>query len=231
MSANLVYGDALAPNPIRVLKTLFSIIIDGTLFRELGITVKRAIYGVFLANIIGVALGLAAGRLQFLLDYTAPLIAGIQSCPPIIWISLAMVFAGTGSLVPVVTVLLTTLPFVFSNTAQGAMGLSSRVIAMGKLYKVPILRIFRDFYLPGILPFYLAGLSTVLSTAWKAAAVAEFMGSHDGAGARIYWCYTKLNFEELQAWALSIIVLGLVLEALIITPLRKKAARMVSRSI
>ncbi|MDR2406384.1 MAG: ABC transporter permease subunit [Deltaproteobacteria bacterium] len=228
--ANLVYGPALAPNPLVVLKSLGSIIADGTLVSQLGLTVKRALYGVLLANLLGVLLGLAAGRLQFLLEYTAPLIAGIQSCPPIIWISIAMVFAGTGSVVPVATVFLTTLPFVFSNTAQGAMGLSTRVIAMSALYKVPLLRRLKDFYLPGILPFYLAGLSTVLSTAWKAAAVAEFMGSHDGAGARIYWCYNKLNFDELQAWALSIIILGLSLEALVITPLRKRAASLAKRA-
>jgi ABC-type nitrate/sulfonate/bicarbonate transport system permease component len=228
-AANLAYGDALAPGPIPILKSLFSLMLGGGLFLELGLTVKRALYGAILANILGVALGLAAGRVRFLLSYTAPLVAGLQSCPPIIWISLVMVLAGTGSLVPVMTVLAATFPLVFSNTAQGAMGLPERAVLMGRLYGVPALRVFRDFTLPGILPFYLAGLSTVLSTAWKAAAVAEFMGSHDGAGARIYWCYTRLDMEGLHAWALAIIILGLGLEGLVITPLRRKAALMASR--
>ena len=227
---NILWGKALAPGPLDVLKAFGSLCASGELFRELFVTVRRALYGVVLANVIGFALGFSAGRFQFLLDYTAPLIAGLQSCPPVVWITLVMVLAGSGGLVPAATVFAATLPFVFSNTAQGVMGLSARVIQMSRLYDVPFFRTFREFTLPGILPFYLAGLSSVLSTAWKAAAVAEFIGSHDGAGARIYWCYaSSLNMEELQAWALAIILLGLSLEALVITPLRRKAAAMASR--
>jgi ABC-type nitrate/sulfonate/bicarbonate transport system permease component len=225
----LAFGGQLVPSPLRVLGSLGSLAMDGTLFAELLRTVRRALLGVLLATALGVPLGLLAARFQPLLRYTAPLIAGLQSCPPVVWISIAMVLAGTGSAVPVATVFAATLPILFSNTAQGAMGLPSRVVLMGRLYGVPFARRFLDFTLPGILPFFLAGLSIVLSTAWKAAAVAEFMGSHDGAGARIYWCYSRLDMEGLHAWALAIIVLGLGLEGLVITPLRRKAAAMASK--
>ena len=161
---------------------------------------------------------------------TAPVGAGIPSCPPIVWISLVMVWAGTGSMVPVVTVFAATVPLVFSNVAQGVMGLPERILQMGRLYNVPSLRTLRMVSIQGVLPYYLAGLSAVLATAWKAAAVAEFMGSSRGAGARIYWCYADLNMEALNAWALGLIILGLGLEALAITPLRKKAAGMAAKS-
>jgi NitT/TauT family transport system permease protein len=140
-----------------------------------------------------------------------------------------MVWAGTGSLVPMATVFAATLPFVFSNTAQGVMGLEPRVLAMGKLYGVPAIRVWRLFILPGIAPYYLAGLSTVLATGWKAAAVAEFLGSHTGVGAKLYWSYRNLNMEDLQAWTLALIVLGLTLEGAVITPLRRKAAGLAAR--
>jgi NitT/TauT family transport system permease protein len=230
-AARLFFGPALAPGPLEVLKTLGTLAYSGELFRELGLTVKRALYGVLLANLAGGVLGLLAGRFRLVLDHSAPLVAGLQSCPPVVWIALVMVLSGTGSLVPVATVAAATLPFVFSNAAQGVMGLNRRIILMSRLYKVPPLRRLLRFTLPGILPFYLAGLSTVLSTAWKASAVAEFMGSSDGAGARIYWCYSRLDMEGLQAWALSMIILGLSLEALLITPLRKKAAEISARGL
>ena len=44
----------------------------------------------------------------------APLVAALQSCPPVLWISLVLVWAGTGSTVPVVVVFAT---HVQSNTA------------------------------------------------------------------------------------------------------------------
>jgi ABC-type nitrate/sulfonate/bicarbonate transport system permease component len=203
--------------------------LSGELWREMGLTVARGLCGIILANLCGIVLGLAAGRLSWSLRYVSPLISGLQACPPVVWVSLVMVWAGTGSLVPVATVFAATLPFVFSTTAQGVMGLDRRILCMSKLYEVPALRLWRSFALPAILPFFLAGLSTVLSTGWKAAAVAEFLGSRDGVGAKIYWCYSKMELEALNAWALALLVLGLTLEAAVITPLRRKASQMEAR--
>jgi NitT/TauT family transport system permease protein len=135
-----------------------------------------------------------------------------------------MVWAGTGAAVPVATVFATTLPLVFSNTAQGVMSLNPRLEAMARLYEVPMARLWLRLILPAAAPYWLAGLSTVLATAWKAAAVAEFMGSHDGVGAKLYWSYSFLKMADLNAWALALIVLGLTLEALAITPLRRRTA-------
>ena len=77
-----------------------------------------------------------------------------------------------------------------------------------RLYGVPKARIMRRYVLPGILPYWLASFSAVLASGWKAAAVAEFLGSHDGVGAKIFWSYRNLAMEELNAWALALIVLG-----------------------
>ncbi|MDR0622073.1 MAG: ABC transporter permease subunit [Deltaproteobacteria bacterium] len=227
--SSLLFGAALAPGPLAVLKTLAKLAFQGTLFVDMAQTVLRALVGVLLANLVGGLLGLAAGRAGWALRITAPLVASLQACPPIVWVTIVMVWAGTGSLVPVATVFAATLPFVFSNTAQGVMGLEPRILAMGKLYDVPATRVWHLFILPGIAPFWLAGLSAVLATGWKAAAVAEFLGSHTGVGAKIYLSYQGLHMEDLQAWTLALIVLGLTLEAAVITPLRRKAAGLAAR--
>jgi NitT/TauT family transport system permease protein len=109
------------------------------------------------------------------------------------------------------------------------MGLSPRLVSMSRLYNVPAARFWPKLIIPAVAPYWLAGLSTVLATGWKAAAVAEFMGSHDGVGAKMYWSYANLDLERLNAWALALIVLGLSLEALVITPLRRRAAALGAR--
>jgi ABC-type nitrate/sulfonate/bicarbonate transport system permease component len=220
----------MTPGPAAILKKFGALLFSGEMLREMGLTAGRGLVGVFFANVLGLVLGVLAGKFGFLLRLTAPLVSGIQSCPPIVWIAFVMVWAGTGSLVPVATVFAATVPFVFSNTAQGVMGLPRRILQTAKIYDVSPAKVFRLVTLPGIMPFWLAGLSAVLSTAWKAAAVAEYMGSRDGAGAKIYWSYAKLDMESLHAWALALIVFGLLVESLLITPLRDKAARMASRS-
>ncbi|MDR2503892.1 MAG: ABC transporter permease subunit [Deltaproteobacteria bacterium] len=224
--AGLLLGPALAPPPAAIFSAWWNLACSGELGRELGVTLLRGAAGIALANLAGTALGLAAGLMPWALRLVAPLTAALQSCPPVVWISLVMVWAGTGSTVPVVTVFAAAFPFVFSNTAQGVLGLDRRLLSMSRLYGVPRLRMLRRLILPGIMPYWLAGFSTVLAAGWKAAAVAEFLGSHQGIGARIYWSYHKMNMEELNAWALTLIVLGVALENALILPLRRKAARL-----
>lgn len=221
-----VFGPELVPPFGAIAATLWDIVRSGEVFRELGLTVFRALCGVLLANLGGVALGVAAGFVPGALRAVSPLVAALQSCPPVVWISLVLVWAGTGSPVPVVTVFAAAFPFIFSATAQGVMALDARVFAMSSLYDVPRLRVMRNFVLPGIFPYWLGSFSSVLMSGWKAAAVAEFLGSPDGIGAKIYWSYHKLDMEALYAWALTLIVLGVVLECALIIPLRRKASGM-----
>ncbi|MDR1360227.1 MAG: ABC transporter permease subunit [Deltaproteobacteria bacterium] len=223
--ANAALGPQLAPSPGAILAAFGELVRSGEMFAELAVTLSRGALGILLANAVGFCLGLAAGLFPGALRLVSPLVAAFQACPPILWISLVMVWAGTGSAVPVITVFAATLPFVFSTTAQGVLGLDRRIFAASRLYAVPKSRVLRLFILPGVFPYWLAGLSTVLAAGWKAAAVAEFLGSHQGIGARIFWNYHRLNMEELNAWALTLIILGVVLEGAIIVPLRRKAAR------
>jgi NitT/TauT family transport system permease protein len=224
LASNLL-GPELAPSPGAILAAFLELAGQGELFRELLITLARGALGILLANAAGVSLGMAAGSAPGALRLVSPLVAALQACPPILWISLIMVWAGTGSVVPVAVVFAATFPFVFSTTAQGMMGLDRRILAMSRLYAVPKGRVLRSVVLPGIFPYWLAGLSTVLSTGWKSAAVAEFLGSHQGIGARIFWNYHKLDMERLNAWALALVLLGVALECGLIIPLRRKAAR------
>lgn len=217
-------GPELAPPPKAIFLTLWDLLLSGELFREMSITVARALVGIFLATVAGITLGLIAGLIPGALRLVSPLVAALQSCPPVVWISLVMVWAGTGSPVPVATVFAAAFPFIFSAVAQGVMDLDHRVFAMSRLYKVPMSRIIRYYVLPGILPYWLASFSAVLASGWKAAAVAEFLGSHDGVGAKIFWSYRHLNMEELNAWALALIILGVTLECGLIIPLRRKIA-------
>jgi NitT/TauT family transport system permease protein len=222
--ASRIVGPALAPGPGAVLAELGRLASSGELWSEMGLTVVRALAGAALANLAGAPLGLVAGRSRWALNLVAPMVAGLQACPPIVWVSIVMVWAGTGSLVPVATVFAATFPIVFSSTAQGAMGLDRRIAAMSALYDVPKIRVWRRFIFPGVWPFWLAGLSTVLASGWKAAAVAEFLGSPRGVGAAIYWSFSQMRLERLQAWTLALIALGLILEAAVVTPLRRRAA-------
>ncbi|OPY61811.1 MAG: putative aliphatic sulfonates transport permease protein SsuC [Syntrophorhabdaceae bacterium PtaU1.Bin034] len=224
--ATLALGPALAPPPPEVVRTLAVIGMKGDLLRELAITVARAMGGLALANLFGLCLGLCAGLIPFLSRICAPLITALQACPTIVWISLALVWAGTGSAVPVAAVFAATLPPLFVGTVQGVLSLDKRALAMSRLYRVPWSVRLRRLLLPGVVSFWLAAFSHTLAAGWKVAAMAEFFGSSEGVGTRIFWAYRRMDMSELFAWTFAIILLGVGLEYALTVPLRKMAARM-----
>ena len=60
LAASYALGPELAPRPQETLATLWQLAKSGELFRELGVTILRGVAGIFLANVAGVTLGLAA---------------------------------------------------------------------------------------------------------------------------------------------------------------------------
>jgi NitT/TauT family transport system permease protein len=101
---------------------------------------------------------------------------------------------------------------------------------MSALFDVPLTKRLRLLVGPGIFSYWLAAFSAILANGWKAAAVAEFLGSHSGVGAKIFWSYRALDMAKLNAWALALIILVVALEWGLIAPMRRKATALTSRN-
>jgi len=220
---SLTFGNVLIPAPPEVFAKLGQMAMQSDTWMTLSITVARGLFGLLLALLCALVLGVAAGRSRITMKLLGPLVAALQSCPPIIWITLLMVWAGTGSTVTIAVVFATVFPPLFANIAQGCLALDRRIFDMTRLYHVPRSRVLFKIILPGMSPYLLAGLSYAASACWKVTAVAEFFGSPNGIGAKIFWSYRMLELTELFAWATTVILLGVILEMTIIAPLRKAA--------
>ena len=213
-------GAGLAPSPLTTGHSLWLLLGEAETWKHISITVFRGLAGLALSLAAAVLLGLPAGLNRRIMDLVSPLTAALQSCPPIIWIALLMVWVGTGSMVPVAVVTAALFPPLFANVAQGAADLDKRLMAMAGLHRVPLGVVLRDLVIPGISPFVMAGLSYAVGTCWRVVAVAEFLGSSSGVGARLYWSYRLLDMPQLFAWALLLVGWGLSLELWLVRPLR-----------
>jgi NitT/TauT family transport system permease protein len=136
-----------------------------------------------------------------------------------------MVWVGIGSLVPVAAIFVATFPVLFLNTAEGVSALDRRLFLMARLYHVPRRRVLRRIIVPGIYAYLLAGFSFALGICWKVTATAEFIGSSSGIGSEIYWSFRYLDMPRLFAWAVVLVTFGVVLERLIIRPMRRSVQR------
>ncbi|MBU1003302.1 MAG: ABC transporter permease subunit [Proteobacteria bacterium] len=218
-------GPMLVPGPGQVFPELWRLCQDPESWRMVGLTLFRGTCGLVLALVAALVLAIPAGMFPGLLRLVGPLVAAMQSCPPVLWISLVLVWAGTGSVVPVTAVFASIFPLLFVNIAQGCLSVDRRLLAMARCYRVPGSRRLTRIILPGLAPYLLAGLAYALAATWKVAAVAEYLGTGDGIGAHIYWAYRMLEIPRLFAWALILVIIGVVLEICLVARLRRLAQR------
>lgn len=222
-AGSLFFGATLVPPPTRTLACLAKLSVTLDFWANIAITLFRGVLALSLSVTAALVLGLAAGRSKRVMALIGPLVAALQATPPILWITLLMVWVGTGSRVPITVVVASLLPPLFATVAQSAAAIDPRLFELAAVYRVKRSRILSDILLRGIYPHFLGGLSYALGSCWKIAAVAEFLGSSRGIGARIYWAYRMLNMPELFAWATVLVGLGIFVELGLIRPLRDRA--------
>lgn len=211
--ATAAFGAAMVPPPPEIFGRLLALALGGEIATEGLRTFGRGLAGVGVANLAGIVLGVAAGAWPLAARVARPLLAALNACPPVVWIALAMVWIGSGGGTPVFAVAAATLPPLFLAVLEGVRAVDPRLAAMSRLYGVPTTMRLRRLVVPTALPFWRAAFAHTTAAAWKVAAVAEFLGSGDGVGARIYWAYRRLEMADLYAWALMVMALGVAVDA------------------
>lgn len=225
--STLFFGAALVPSPWQTLISLGELARTFAFWQALTLTLFRGLFALLLSVAAALLLGIPAGRKRRIMELSSPLVAALQATPPILWITLLMVWVGTGSQVPIAVVAVSLFPPLFANIAQSTAAIDQRLLDLTRVYHIGRRRLLIDILLPAIAPYFLAAFSYALGSCWKIAAVAEFLGSSQGIGARIYWSYRMLDMPQLFAWATVLIGLGMIVELALIRPLRElsKASR------
>lgn len=218
----LLAGDILVPSPLSVMMRLGTTIADPESAGNISVTVFRGFTSLLITYMIALPAGILCGLNRKIMDGISPLVTLSQSCPPVLWIALLMIWSGTGGVVPVAVAVITMLPVVFFSTASGVNSIDKDLYIVAKVYHVSKPDVLTGIIVPSILPSLAGSLSYSLGVVWKVIATAEFFGSPDGIGARLYWSFRLLDITGLFAWALIIVITGFAIDVLLIRTMSVK---------
>ncbi|MGM0601970.1 MAG: ABC transporter permease [Bacillota bacterium] len=222
----LHFNELILPSPAETLAELNSIIKSGVFVKSLFITLKRTLIGYLAAVISGSFLAVVMKKFNFLKRGLRPFITIIQAAPPVVWIALAVVWFGVAEdLTPIFLIFIVSMPVIFVNIFQGIESIDYDLVEMAEAYSIPKYKIFRDIYLPGILPSAVSALSIAFSFAWKSSVFAEFIGSSSGIGYQLSMANSNLETAELFAWTAVLVVFMLFVEYFLLERLKKKVSR------
>jgi sulfonate transport system permease protein len=172
----------ILPAPTKVVATAMSLVRDGTLIPDIGISLLRAASGFAIGGSIGFAFGVAVGFSRtagLLLDRT---ILMLRAIPFLAVLPLVIVWLGIGEGAKIFLVAFGVAFPVYMNTVLGIRQVDPKLVELGRVTGLSTGTLIRRIILPGALPSILNGVRYALATAWLALVVAETIAASSGIG-------------------------------------------------
>jgi NitT/TauT family transport system permease protein len=187
----------------------------GSIWLNLWVTIKEALYGFLLGTGAGIVLGLLLGQNRFLADVVGPYIKILNSIPRIILGAIFIVAFGLGTFPKVLLAAVLVFFIVFFNAFQGVREVDPNLVANVKVLGASPLQVARHVTVPSALTWIIASLHTAFGFAIIGALVAEVLGSQHGIGLIISQAQGQFDMNTVFACMAIMSVITLVAEYLI----------------
>ncbi|WP_157212221.1 ABC transporter permease [Desulfomonile tiedjei] len=200
-------------------------ILTENFWQTLAITLKRFGISLFSGAIAGFGLGLVAGLRPSIRNVLEPVRWSLMSIPPVVLVTIGMVWFGMGSIQTIFVTSLLILPIMYVNTIEGIDAVDRSLLEMGRVYKAGSLLLLRDIYLPSIGGPLLAGLALSAGFGIRIVVLAEVLGAYTGIGYEFSLARTNLETATLFAWIVVCLMLVGVFEFGVLNPARNYIMR------
>lgn len=198
---------------------------------HLAATFARLMVAFVFSFVVGVALGILAGRRQFVFDLLSSLVWVFLAVPSIVWVFIFVVAIGAGNTVPVAAMSALLIPLVLINVAEGAKAIPDELTEMATGFHVSRRQLVAEVYVPYLAP-YLAGAARVsFALGVRIVMIVEVIGLSAGAGYLVNYWNQSLRVAPMIAWGVIFIVIGLLVDRLLFAPLERNMARKVGQQV
>jgi NitT/TauT family transport system permease protein len=211
MSRVGVINPFYVPAPTEVLRVVFSLFSEGTIFNHLEATFFAALMGLAIGVILGIFLGFAAALISWVADVLEPIMLLLNAIPRVILAPLFVIWLGIeiSSKVALAVVLVAVLIFfaVYNGIKDVNQLLVDRVRTLGGGRMV----LLREVYVPSVTAWILGSLKVAVGFAFTGACVGEFVAATRGLGYLLQFAQSTYNAALTIGLILLIMVFVLIL--------------------
>ena len=208
----IVHSPSLPPVSA-ILAQWLHLILNGTLFAQLGPSLGRIAAGYISAVVVGVAIGLAMGYYRTAYNLLEPLTELLRPIPSPAYIPLAIIFLGLGDEMKVFVVFFACIFPILLNTYAGVSAIDPVQLNTGRTFRLSRAQIVRKIVLPAALPSILTGMRISVGLALIVVVIAEMVASNTGIGAFILNAQRFFNVTDMYAGIFTLALLGYALNA------------------
>ena len=217
------------PSPQLVAVDLFNLLANqgevGAPYQHVLATMSRLAVAFVFAMIVGITLGVLAGRIPFFFNLFKNLVWIFMAVPSIVWVFIFAVALGITNLVPIAAVAALLTPMALIHIAEGMRSLDHETLVMADSYKATTQQRVVDVYLPYLTPYIVSTARVTFALGMKLVIVAEVIGLASGIGFELRFWFDSLFMGPIVAWAIVMIILGLVVDHGLFGPVERRANR------
>ncbi|MBR6637450.1 MAG: ABC transporter permease subunit [Lachnospiraceae bacterium] len=209
----------LFAGPLEVLKCLLKLVVQADTWRTAGNSIFRVAVGFFAAFICGNVLAVASHKFKFLRELLSPIVQLVKTIPVASFIIVALIWISSKNVSILISFVV--FPISYVNMLEGLANVDVRMLEMAEVFRIRPFDKFRAIYFQQLLPFIISGCKVSVGMAWKAGVAGEIIGRPDySVGDMLYAAKLYLATDELFAWTVIIILLGVAFEKCILMLLK-----------
>lgn len=206
------YEESLFPSPLRVGKGIVELATNGVLLADLRVSMLRFAAGYLSASVIGIALGLALGRVRLLWDLADPIVQVLRPVSPIAWSPFIVLWFGIGNIPAIVIIFLAAFFPVLLSTVKAVRSVDATYLKVAQNFELRPVRLMTRIVFPSAFPQIAHGLHLAIGTSWIFLVSGEMVGSQSGLGFLIVDSRNLLRLDLVMAGIVLIGVFGLLLD-------------------
>lgn len=209
------FNEALFPSPLTALKALIEMILDGSLFVNIGASMYRFALGYISSIIVAVLLGLVLGWFKGIFKYVNPVIQLLRPISPTAWMPFIVLWFGIGDIPAIVIIFIAGFFPVLLSTVSAVGNIDPIYLKVSTNFGIKQPEIMWKVIFPASFPQIANGIHLALGTAWIFLVAGEMVGAQSGLGYLIIDCRNNLRTDSLLATIVVIGLIGLILDALL----------------
>lgn len=206
------YDKSLLPPPAKVLEGMRELLLDGTLFTHIKLSLFRFAAGYLTAVIAGVILGLVFGWFNRVWSIFDPVVQVLRPISPIAWFPFIVLWFGIGDLPAIVIIFIAAFYPVLLSTVSSVSKIDQIYLKVAKNFGIKQPFIFTKIVLPAAFPYIATGLHIALGSAWVFLVAGEMVGAQSGLGYLIIDARNNLRTDLVLAGIIFIGLSGLLLD-------------------
>jgi nitrate/nitrite transport system permease protein len=179
-------------------------------------SLQRVGMGFGLAALVGIPLGFAIGRFDFLGRMFNPIISLLRPVSPLAWLPIGLLVFKGANPAAIWTIFICSIWPMVINTAVGVQRVPQDYLNVARVLDLSEWKVITRILLPAVLPYMLTGVRLAVGTAWLVIVAAEMLTGGVGIGFWVWDEWNNLNVTNIIVAIFVIGTVGLVLEQALI---------------